>query len=90
MNASNGSLSDRGRSPIISAPLCGGEFSEPVLNYLVDIATRNEPVRRLIAYVLKQVNHPIAVQYLVMLAAEMENRAEKEGRISSLEYAIKA
>jgi hypothetical protein len=78
----NGSLSDRGRvaDDLRSAMRRG--ISVPVLNYLVDLARMNEPARRLIAYVLKQVNHPIAVQYLVMLTAEMENRADREGSTS--------
>ena len=57
-------------------------ISTSVLCYLVDIATRNKALRSLIAYMLKQVNHPVAVRYLVMLAAEAENRAEREGNTS--------
>ena len=78
----NGSLSDQGRVADNLRSAVRRGISVPVLNYLVDIATRNEPARSLIAYVLKQVNHPIAVQYLVMLTAEMENRADREGSTS--------
>jgi hypothetical protein len=39
-------------------------------------------VRSLVAYMLKQVDHPVAVQYLVTLAAQAENRAEREGNVS--------
>jgi hypothetical protein len=78
----NGSRSDRERvADQLRFALRRG-ISTSVLCYLVDIATRNKALRHLIAYMLKQVNHPVAVRYLVTLAAEAENRADKEGSVS--------
>jgi hypothetical protein len=57
-------------------------ISDSVLNYLIDIAQQNDSMRYHIVHLLSEVDHPIVIRYLVILAAEANHRAKEQGSFS--------
>jgi hypothetical protein len=57
-------------------------FGEPVLAYLVGLGTAGEQFRWIVAAILDEIDHPVAIRYVVRLLAEAKDKAEQVGRFS--------
>jgi hypothetical protein len=79
---SGGGLSDRGAIAEELRFAVRRGVSNSVLHYLIDIAQKNESMRYHIVHLLSEVDHPIVIRYLVILAAEANHRAKEQGSFS--------
>jgi hypothetical protein len=57
-------------------------IGEPVLAYLADLGTTREDFRGIVGAILDDVDHPVAIRYVVRLLAEVKHKAELVGRFS--------
>jgi hypothetical protein len=57
-------------------------FGKQVLNYLVQLGSSAEEFRWIVAEILSEVDHPIAIEYIVPLLADQEHSAKRTGGIS--------
>lgn len=58
-------------------------FSEPVLTYLAEFGTANEAFRWIVVSVLEDVDHPVAIEYMVRVLAQANHDAKRAGAFSS-------
>jgi hypothetical protein len=56
--------------------------SEPVLLYLDDLARKDERYRWIVAALLDEIDHPIAIGYVVPMLAAAQHKAEESGGFS--------
>jgi hypothetical protein len=61
-------------------------FGEPVLSYLVELGAGRDEFWRVVASILDDVDHPVAIRYLVRLFAEEEHRAKQAGGSSLMAH----
>ena len=57
-------------------------FGEPVLAYLAGLGTARTDFRWIVAAILDDVDHPVAIRYVVRLLAEAKHKAELVGGFS--------
>ncbi|MBI3408597.1 MAG: hypothetical protein HY040_09605 [Planctomycetes bacterium] len=57
-------------------------FGEPVLACLAELGNSREEFRWIVAAILDDIDHPIAIEYVVRLLAEAKHKAEQAGRFS--------
>ena len=54
-------------------------ISDAVVHYLADLGMAEEAYRSIVAAVLKDVDHPVAIGYVASLLADAQHRAEQAG-----------
>ncbi|MGB6064419.1 MAG: hypothetical protein WBG50_06400 [Desulfomonilaceae bacterium] len=78
----NGRLSEKGEvSDHLRFAMRRG-ISKSVLKYLVDTAIGKEEIRRDIVHAVEEVDHPVAIAYVITVLADIEHQAELKGGVS--------